>query len=113
LKRVLTLWTLAFVLTAAFLVYQKVTGPTYEIRFNTEVAGVPLVGNLLRTHSINGDLPVIVNVPDDEVEGTIVWRRYPTNDPWQRLNMERVDGQLRATLPRQKMVAFVRHGFQV
>jgi len=103
LKRVLTLWTMAFILTAAFLVYQKVTGPTYEIRFNTEVAGVPLVGSLLRTHSINGDLPIVVNVPDDEVAGTIVWRRYPTNDPWQRLQMERVDGQLRATLPRQKM----------
>jgi hypothetical protein len=103
LKRVLTLWTFAFVLTAAFMVYQKVTGPTYEIRFNTDIAGVPLVGTLLRTHSVTGDLPVVVDVPDDEVEGTIVWRRYPTNEPWQRLHMERVDGQLRATLPRQKM----------
>lgn len=103
MKRVIILWTLAFLLTAAFLVWQKISGPTYEVRFDTSVAGVPLKGELLRTHSITGDMPVVVNISDPDVAGTVIWRRYPTKDAWERLPMQNVDGQLRAALPKQKM----------
>ncbi len=103
MKRVIILWTLAFLLTAAFLVWQKISGPTYEVRFDTEVAGVPLKGELLRTHSINGDLPVTVNISDPSVEGTVIWRRYPTDEPFVRLPMTNANGKLTAELPRQKM----------
>ncbi len=97
------LWTVAFLLTTVFLVWQKISGPTYEVRFNTEIAGVPLKGHLLRTHSITGDMPVTVRVSDPEVTGTVIWRRYPTNDEWARLPMVREDGQLKAALPKQGM----------
>ncbi len=103
MKRVIIVWTLAFFLTAAFLVWQKISGPTYEVRFDTEVAGVPLKGELLRTHSINGDLPVSVNISDSAVTGTVVWRRYPTDHPWERLAMDYEKGQLKTALPAQKM----------
>ncbi len=103
MKRVILLWTVAFILTAAFLVWQKISGPTYEVRFDTEVAGVPLKGELLRTHSINGDLPVTLNVSDPTVTGTVVWRRYPTDHPFERLEMVNENGKLTAALPRQKM----------
>ncbi|MHA1190225.1 MAG: hypothetical protein ACTSSQ_07190 [Alphaproteobacteria bacterium] len=103
MKRVIILWTFAFILTAAFLVWQKISGPTYEVRFNTEVAGVPLKGELLRTHSINGDMPVTMNISDPAVTGTVIWRRYPTDHPWERLAMVNAGGQLKAELPRQKM----------
>ncbi len=103
MKRVIILWILAFILTAAFLVWQRISGPTYQVRFDTEVAGVPLKGELLRTHSINGDLPVTVNISDPSVEGTVIWRRYPTDHPFERLAMVNENGQLSTVLPRQKM----------
>jgi hypothetical protein len=42
-----------------------------------------------------------VTVPDTSVRGDIVWRRYPTNDPWQVLAMAREGDVLRAGLPHQ------------
>jgi hypothetical protein len=108
LKRVITLWAFTLVLTLAFLVWQKISGPTYEVKVNSEVGGQPVHGELLRTHSINGDMPVSLFVGDHTkgnpgLRGTVVWRRYPTNDAWERLPMVYEEGQLKAKLPRQPM----------
>ena len=107
--RVILIWFLAFLLTATFLVWQKISGPTYEKRFDTEVAGTRVKGELLRTHSITADMPVTIHVPDSDVTGTVVWRRYPTGDPWARLPMVRDDEVLRAAIPRQGMAGKVEY----
>lgn len=103
MKRAVLIWSVTFFLTMAFLVWQKISGPTYEVRFNETVAGARASGELLRTHSINGDLPVTVHAPDPGVTATVQWRRYPTNESWQDLAMTRDGEVLRAVLPRQKM----------
>jgi hypothetical protein len=100
---------MAFILTAAFLVWQKISGPTYEKRFNTEVAGTSIRGELLRSHSINADMPVTIHVADEGVSGTVVWRRFPTEDPWERLTMERDDEVLRTAISRQGMAGKVEY----
>ncbi|MEN8005932.1 MAG: hypothetical protein ABFS42_02915 [Candidatus Krumholzibacteriota bacterium] len=112
MKRVILLWFVAFVLTAAFLVWQKISGPTYEKRFDTELAGTPIKGELLRTHSISADMPVTVHVPDAGVSATVVWRRFPTEDPWINLPMERDGEVLRAAIPRQGMAGKVEYHVQ-
>ena len=109
MKRVILIWIAAFVLTAAFLVWQKISGPTYEKRFDTEVAGTRVKGELLRTNSITADMPVTIHVPDSAVTGTVVWRRYPTEDPWARLPMVRDAEVLRAAIPRQGMAGKVEY----
>ncbi len=103
MKRAFMIWTVTFLSTLAFLVWQKVSGPTYEVKFHETVAGAHVSGRLLRTHSINADMPVTVHAPDEGVTAVVQWRRYPTSEDWQDLPMTR-DGQvLRAVLPRQKM----------
>ena len=109
MKRAIPMWLMAFVLTAAFLVWQKVSGPTYEKRFTTEIAGTVIKGELLRTNSINADMPVTVHVPDTAVTATVVWRRYPTQDPWARIPMQRDGEVLRAAIPRQGMAGKVEY----
>ena len=109
MKRVILLWFMAFILTAAFLVWQKISGPTYEKRFDTELVGTPIKGELLRTHSINADMPVTVHVPDEAVSATVVWRRFPTEDPWMELPMVRDGEVLRALIPRQGMAGKVEY----
>jgi hypothetical protein len=112
-KRAIVIWTVSFVMTLAFLVWQKVSGPTYEVKFDETVAGAHASGELLRTHSINGDMPVTVHASDEAVTATVVWRRYPTNDAWENLPMQR-DGQfLRATLPRQKMAGKLEYHVEI
>ena len=109
MKRVILLWFLAFILTATFLVWQKISGPTYEKRFNTEVAGTHIRGELLRSHSISADMPVTIHVPDEGVSGTVVWRRFPTEDPWERRTMARDGELLQAFISRQGMAGKVEY----
>lgn len=103
MKRTVLIWSVSFIMTLAFLVWQKVSGPTYEVKFDETIAGARASGELLRTHSINGDMPVTVHAPDAGVTAEVQWRRYPTDDPWELLPMVRDGEVLRATLPRQKM----------
>ena len=101
MKRTIAIWSVSRVMTLGFLVWQKISGPTYEVRFNETVAGARASGELLRTHSINGDMPVTVEAPDPGVTAEVQWRRYPTQDAWEHLPMTRDGAVLRATLPRQ------------
>jgi hypothetical protein len=109
LKRVILLWFFAFVLTAAFLVWQKISGPTYEKRFDTELVGTRIKGELLRTHSITADMPVTIHVPDEAVSATVVWRRFPTDEPWVEIPMVRDGEVLRSQIPRQGMAGKVEY----
>lgn len=112
------MWMITLVFTLGFLVWQKISGPTYEVRVKSEVGGVPVQGELLRTHSINGDMPVVLNVGDPKlgnpgVRGTVIWRRYPTDDAWERLSMQYVEGQLRTQLPRQPMAGKIEYTVEI
>lgn len=100
---------MAFILTATFLVWQKISGPTYEKRFDTELAGTRIKGELLRTHSITADMPVTIHVPDEAVAATVVWRRYPTEDPWVEVPMVRDGEVLRSSIPKQGMAGKVEY----
>jgi hypothetical protein len=111
-KRLFLVWTVAFFATVAFLVWQKISGPTYPVRFDTTIAGVPLEGELPRTHSITADMPSVVNMPDSTVSATVVWRRYPTAEPWNRTPMAWHRGQLRASLPKQGMAGKLEYDVQ-
>ena len=107
MKRVILIWFIAFILTESFLVWQKISGPTYEKRFDTELEGTRIKGELLRTHSITADMPVTIHVPDEAVTATLVWRRYPTEDLWIEVPMVR-DGEVRinfaATVDAEKLI---------
>jgi hypothetical protein len=95
------LWTVALLVTLASAVYQRVTGPTYEIRIDTVFAGGDVRGELLRSHSVAGDLPVALEVDDPQTQGRVLWRRYGTADAWRTVSMIREDARLTARLPAQ------------
>ena len=50
-----------------------------------------------------------IHVPDAAVTGTVVWRRFPTEDPWSRLPLERDGEVLRSAIPRQGMAGKVEY----
>ena len=108
MKRVISIWLLTFVVTVGFLVWQKMSGPTYPRRGSVDLGTGEFPVELLRTHSITGDLPVTIvtaapGEADPGITGTVVWRRYPTGEDWQHLPMRYEQGALRAELPRQPM----------
>lgn len=101
MRRASVLWILAILVTLASAVYQRATGPTYPVRGRVAVAGQEYSVRLQRSHGGDGDQPVRVTIADPRVRGDVLWRRYPTRDPWQVLPMTRQGETLEAGLPHQ------------
>ena len=96
------LWILAVVLTLASAVYQRTTGPTYPRRVSEELGGAAVKSKLITSHSVTGDLPVLVRAADPAVTGVVQWRRYPGDEPWNEVPLRRdAEGRLGAALPAQ------------
>jgi hypothetical protein len=95
------LWTLAVLVTMATLVYQRMTGPTYPLRGRVALGGQTIKLKLIRTYDGAGDQPVVVVARDTAVTGSVQWRRYPSNDAWDTLQLERRGDSLVTALPHQ------------
>jgi hypothetical protein len=95
------LWVVAIALTLFSAAYQRMTGPTYPIRVQGELAGAPVTARLLTSHSVSSDLPVVVATADEKVTGHVVWRRLGAGDEWTTTPLTREGGELTAFLPAQ------------
>ncbi|MBW7934645.1 MAG: hypothetical protein H3C62_13775 [Gemmatimonadaceae bacterium] len=95
------MWVVAAFITLVSAVYQRMTGPTYPARGTVTLGGQELKLRLLRTHGGPGDQPVVINAADTAIVGEVAWRRYPTQDAWQRMPLVRDGAELRAALPHQ------------
>ncbi|MBZ5589004.1 MAG: hypothetical protein LAO05_10620 [Acidobacteriia bacterium] len=94
-------WALAVAITLGSLVWQRVSGPTYPARGTVSIGGQRIAMTLQRSHGIASDQPITVRAPDAGVSGEVVWRRYPTSDPWQITELQREGQDLHTTLPKQ------------
>ena len=74
-------WLLAFIITAASAVYQRRTGPTYELRGAVEVGGVRTAFELPRSAETSADCEVGVAVAAPEVTGRILYRQVQDGGP--------------------------------
>lgn len=99
MRRNAVLWGLAILITLASAVWQRMTGPTYPVRGTVTVGGEAIRLRLARSHSVAARQPVVVPAANPDVTGEVAWRRYPTQDPWQAIPLQRDEGVLRAQLP--------------
>ena len=96
-------WILAIVITLAAAVYQRKTGPTYDKKTDVTIDGQLYKFKLIRSHVTEIDCNVELNIPDQNVTGTMEYRRFPTNDAWTRLEMTREGEILKGALPHLPM----------
>ena len=94
------LWVLAFLLMVGAGVYQRYTGPTYELRGSYSIGEADIGYRLVRSAYSTGDTTVTIEAPAD-VSGDLVYRRYPTEDEFTRSRLERRGDQLVGRLPAQ------------
>ncbi len=97
------LWLLAFIITAASAIYQRMTGPTYPLRGKAALSMGEIKFELPRTAEITADCEVGVEVADPEVGGRLLYMRFKTNDPWTEIEMSRQGERLVGFLPKQPM----------
>lgn len=100
MRRPATLWILAFLITVASAVYQRVTGPTHPKRGKTTLAGQEIRYRLPRSMA-GGDAVVRVPAASTETKGTLAWKRHRTRDEWTYAEMVREGGELVGRLPQQ------------
>jgi hypothetical protein len=95
------LWILAFLLTISAAVYQRMTGPTYPVRGKSVINSTEIKYRLLRTHEIGPNCKISVKVPNMAIKGSLLYKRYPTDDPWEKIPMQRQGDLISANLPQQ------------
>ncbi len=104
-----TIGIVAFIAMYGMARYQRRTGPTWPIAVDETLAGTEISGELIRTQPGLENARVALEVDGTDVEGELIWRRYPTDDDWGRIAMVREQvadrTELAAYLPRQPMAA--------
>ncbi len=95
------LWIAAFLLAAALGYFQRTTGPTYAKRGTVVVAGTELSYKLPRTHGGEGGLEVGFPAAGGAVSGHVVWRRFPSEEPWRTVDLADDGRSLVAVIPHQ------------
>jgi len=102
MKKIL-FWFLAFIITAASAFYQRMTGPTYPVRGKAALSNGEISFKLPRSAEITSDCEVGLEVPDAEVAGRLLYRRFKTDDPWTEVAMAPKEKRLVGFLPKQPM----------
>jgi len=110
-KLALWLWILAFIVMTVSAVYQRRTGPTNPLRGRVNVGEQQLEYRLPRSAENVSDARIVIL--DIGVPARVLWRRYPTADPFTVVFMApESDGQkkiLTANIPPQKAAGKVEY----
>jgi len=93
-------WLIAILITLGASVYQRMTGPTYPYDVKFESTSGSYEFELPRSHGGETDCPVEISLPG-EFSGEIIYRRFPTNEEWDTIELHRIDDKLLAFLPMQ------------
>lgn len=100
MKKIL-FWILAVVISLAAMVYQRMTGPTYPKKYEITYQNQEYNFGLPRSNNGRpGDYPVEIQLPEN-FTADLIWRLFPTENPWDTLEMERQGELLTAKLPHQ------------
>lgn len=94
-------WVLAFLITVAAAVYQRMTGPTYPVKGSIDFQGGRIDYNLERSHETLRDYRIRIKSPNPELRGAVEFQRFKSGDEWSRTPMLRDGNHLTALLPHQ------------
>jgi len=112
-KKVL-FWTLAVIITLSTATYQRMTGPTYPKSFKFELGDKEYSIKLPRSQNgTEEDAMVILHIEDPMVTAKLHYRRYPTNEAFDTIQMHRENNKLVAWLPSQKAAGKIEYGVRL
>ncbi len=99
--RKILFWVLAVLISVAAMVYQRYTGPTYPKKYEVSYQNEEFRFGLPRSNNgRQNDYPVEIQLPE-AFTANLIWRIFPTDDPWDTLVMERHGELLTTRLPLQ------------
>jgi len=95
------IWILSVILTVSAAYFQRKTGPTHPEKYTVIIHNTVYRLMLPRSHSGTEDKVIILPVTDTSVTGSLVYRRYPTDESWDTVALSRNGTSLAASLPVQ------------
>lgn len=106
-------WVLAFLLTVVFVIYQRMSGPTYPLSGKTEINGIEIKYKMIRSANNDTDAKVSVTVPDTSVKGEITFKRYKSHDSLSTTAMMRSGNELYFMLPKQPAAGKIEYSLRL
>ncbi len=94
-------WALTIIITVVSAYYQRQTGPTKPVESEVTISGQKIEFSLRRSFHRPTDAPVTIDAADEAIEGFFRYKRYPSFDQWDTLDLVRRDDQLIAYIPQQ------------
>jgi hypothetical protein len=103
MKKIFLFWTLAVIITVGSAVYQRMTGPTHPLKGKVILANREIKYTLDRSCDTSVNYKLQIKTGDPSIVGSIMWKRYKTNNQWNQVQMNYADGRLSGELPKQPM----------
>jgi len=94
-------WLLAILITLTAVYFQRKTGPTYPRYEKIKIAEKEYTLKFLRTHGGDDNCEIRLPISDKNIEAKLFYKRYPTNEAFTEIMMERENDELVAYLPHQ------------
>lgn len=92
---------LAILITMIAVIYQRSTGPTYPRKWSPVFKQQSIKVRLPRSQGGEQNAPIEIPVIDEETTGTVTFKRFPSDDNWQVIDLKKEPGRLYAELPNQ------------
>jgi len=94
-------WIIALLITLSAAIYQRRTGPTHPLRGKVSIDDSQISYRLARNPITGEDYKFEIKVPNPDIQGYLLFRRYKTGENWTRLPLERKEETLTGRLPTQ------------
>ncbi len=94
-------WIFAIIFTMSIAVYQRVTGPTYPVKGRAEINGHVLKSKLLTSNDSDEPAKIEVEGATEDITGLIEYKKFKTNEAWQKVPMQNKNGKLTGEMPQQ------------
>jgi hypothetical protein len=95
------IWILCVIITVSAAYYQRKTGPTHPEKSLITLNNSTYRLMLPRSHGGHEDKVIKLPVADTSITGSLVYRHYPTTEPWDTVAFTRTAATLTASLPVQ------------
>lgn len=95
------IWTISVLITLGAAVYQRYTGPTYPEVYKINLENQTIKISLPTSHGGETDKRIRIKEVEKPIQGFIICRRFPTNESWDTIFMQREEDLLTVYLPSQ------------
>lgn len=94
-------WIIALLITLSAAFYQRLTGPTHPLRGKVSIGDSRISFRLARNPVTGEDYEFEIKVPNPDIRGYVLFRRFKTGENWTKQPLERKEAALFGRLPTQ------------